>query len=224
MPTDMPMADRQPLQPSSSHKLDEFIAAAKAQGASDESLAVMLKEHGWPAKEVYSAFGRFYERQTGLPIPSAAGQMESAREAFFYLLAFLTLSCWAVAVGAIWFARIDQWFDDPLDYYYRRDLTFPIASILVAFPAYLLAMRSVLREQAQHPEKKESGVRRWLTNWALLITALILIGDLTYFLARFLGGGLSMAFVLKSLVVSIIAGGIFWYYTAAVARRRERAG
>jgi heme A synthase len=149
--------------------------------------------------------------------------MESAREAFFYLLAFLTLGCWSVAVGAIWFARIDQWFDDPLAYSYHRDLTFPIASILVAFPVYLLAMRSVLREQALYPDKRESGVRRWLTNLALLITALILIGDLTYFLARFLGGGLSMSFVLRSLVVSIIAGGIFWYYTAAVARRKERA-
>jgi protein-S-isoprenylcysteine O-methyltransferase Ste14 len=53
----------------------------------------------------------------------------------------------------------------------------------------------------------------------LLITALVVIGDLISFLARFLSGGLSWSFALKSLVVCVIAGAIFWYYTAALRAR-----
>ena len=202
--------------------LDRFIAAAKAKGAADDFLGTLLKEQGWPARDVYGAIGRFYERETGLAVPLPGSRMESAREAFFYLLAFVTLASWAFAVGSIWFVRIEQWFADPLErtsyYWTRRELTFQLAAIFVAFPAFLLAMRTVLREQSRNPEKGDSGVRRWLTNLALFLTALILIGDLTYFLARFLGGGLSIPFALKSLVVSVIAGAIFWYYTAAFAK------
>ena len=44
-----------------------------------------------------------------------------------------------------------------------------MASVLVAFPIFLLVSRSVLHDEALHPEKLGSPVRKWLTYMALVI-------------------------------------------------------
>ena len=93
-----------------------------------------------------------------------------------------------------------------------------MAGVIVAFPIFLLAMRFILREVATHPDKIESGVRRWLTYIALLIAAGVVIGDLITFLTYFLNGELTLRFVLKVLTVIAIAGGVFWYYLGSLKR------
>jgi uncharacterized membrane protein len=80
-------------------------------------------------------------------------------------------------------------------------------------------MRFILREVEKNPEKVESGVRKWLTYIALLVTAGIVIGDLITFLSYFLRGELTARFVLKALMVIAIAGSIFWYYLGFLKRR-----
>ena len=61
-----------------------------------------------------------------------------------------------------------------------------MASIIVAFPIFLGVMRFIVREVEAHPEKLESGVRKWLTYIALLIAAETVIGDLITFLTYLL--------------------------------------
>jgi hypothetical protein len=56
-----------------------------------------------------------------------------------------------------------------------------LASIIVAFPAFIWATRSILRDQMQNPDKAESAVRRWVSNIGLLLTALVFLGDLIAF-------------------------------------------
>jgi hypothetical protein len=91
-----------------------------------------------------------------------------------------------------------------------------LASIIVAFPVYLLAMRFILRDLSAHREKHESGVRRWLTYIALFLASGIVTGDLITFLAFFLRGDLTARFALKVFTVLVIAGGVFWYYLASL--------
>src|SRR5260221_5101306 len=91
-------------------ELDSFLRAAKEKGASDEFLVAMLKDQGWPASAVYGALGRYYAETTGIPIPAARGRLESAREAFFHLLAFATLGTWIVATGSRRFWLIHTWY------------------------------------------------------------------------------------------------------------------
>jgi hypothetical protein len=88
--------------------------------------------------------------------------------------------------------------------------------MIVAFPVYLLAMRSILREVRLHPEKLDSPVRKWLTYIALLIAAGVVVGDLISFLTYFLRGELTARFVTKISVVLVIAGGVFWYYLGSL--------
>jgi hypothetical protein len=205
-----------------SESLSRYIEAVKAKGASDDFLLGLLREQGWPAKDIYAAFARYYESLTGLPVPARAGGAgEAARDAFLYLLAFSTLATWTVALGSLLFTFIDSWFPDPVT---RRQPESPysvsssMACVIVAFPIYLLVMRFILREVESRPEKIESGVRRWLTYSALLIAAGILIGDLITFLTFFLQGELTARFVLKVLTVIAIAGGVFWYYLGSLRK------
>lgn len=210
-------------------KLLEFVEAAKSKGAPDEFLASFLTRRGWPQDDVYAALGRYWERETGLPIPNRSGGGESSRDAFLYLLSFSTLATWACALGSMLFVFIDRWLPDPvatpLYYSLRSAVTWQMASIAVAFPIFLLVMRTILREAQDRPERLLSPVRKWLTYIALLLTAGAMIGDLIWFLDYFLTGELTSRFVLKALTVILIAGAIFIYYrdtNAALVRGRSR--
>jgi hypothetical protein len=210
---------------STSENLVAFIEAAKAQGASDEFMVNLLREEGWAAKDIYAAFARRYEALTGLAVPArGSGAGEGARDAFLYLLAFSTLATWAIAWCSLMCTFIDQWFADPLvrQATSRYEVSSEMASIIVAFPIFLLVSRFIARQVKKNPERLESGIRKWLTYIALFIAAGIVIGDLIVFLTSFLRGELTTRFVLKDLTVLFVAGGIFWYYLVSL-RGGERA-
>ncbi len=204
-------------------RLEQFIEAAKAKGASDEGLAAILSREGWPVSQVYAALGDYWARVAGMAVPTRAGHGESSRDAFLYLLAFSTLSTWASALGSLLFDLINHWLPDAVSAAsligLRSSLTWSMAFLAVAFPIYMLVMRRIVRETRIEPERLQSDVRKWLTWIALLLTAGSMIGDLIWFLDYFLTGELTLRFVLKCLVVFAITGAIFAYYTASVRTR-----
>jgi len=208
----MPQTDLQP-----------FIDAAKSKGAADEFLAALLTRAGWPAADVYRSLGDWWTRETGIAPPIRRTGSEDARDAFLYLLSFATLAVWSAALGSLVFRLIEYWIPDPVarDYFYnfRSTVTWQIASILVALPVYLAMMRFILRDTAAHPERAQSGVKKWLTYIALLFTAGAVISDLVWFLDYFLTGELTLRFVLKCATVLAICGPIFWYYLGSLRGR-----
>jgi hypothetical protein len=203
--------------------LQEFLEAAKRQGASDESLVALLRGRGWPEDDVYRALADHFEKQSGVRVP-AYKRSGSAKDAFLYLLSFSMLATWTIGLGSVMFTLIDRWIRDPLSpannyysggYYQIAD---SLACMIVAFPIYLLTMRSILREVGLHPEKLESPVRKWLTYIALLIAAGVVVGDLITFLTYFLRGELTGRFMAKTSVVLVLAGGVFWYYLGSLQK------
>ena len=96
-------------------RLVEFVRAAKARSVPDDSLAAMLRNAGWPERRIAAALTAYYEGEVGLAVPERGGRAEYAREAFFYLVAFVTLAIWAVAFGHLLYALIDRAFADPLN-------------------------------------------------------------------------------------------------------------
>ena len=125
------------------------------------------------------------EKLTGLEVPTRTRSGAAAKDAFYYLLAFSTLATWTIGFGSLMFTLIEDWIADPLAQssyghgtYANSSLASAIASILVAFPIYLLVMRLIIRDARLDPEKLESGVRKWLTYIALLVATAVMIGDL----------------------------------------------
>lgn len=203
--------------PSTSPRLAlvNFIETALARGASDEFLYQLLRSRGWSQQEVELGFTQVYENLTGLPVPMPAGRLSgSARDAFLYLLSFVTLGIWSQALGQIGFIIVNQLIPDPLNRTYNQAyaMAASLARLIVVFPIYLLLMRLLIQDLGTHPDKYQSGVRKWLTYLALLIAALIAIVDVVVFLTFLLQGELTLRFTYKVIIVLVITTGILWYY------------
>jgi hypothetical protein len=202
--------------------LNEFVAAAKGKGLDDASLVALLKQSGWSERRIYAALSSFYESSIGMPIPARGGRTENARDAFFYLLAFVTLGIWSVALYILASDLIDRALPSALDsgymtsQYFRESIAGELASLIIAFPIFLFVSGRIITETKARPESLESGVRKWLTYIALVVAAITLVGDGVWFLREFLVGDLSTRFVLKALALLLVAGGIFSYYLATM--------
>ncbi len=189
----------------------------------------MLTARGWPEREVYDALADHYQGLKGIEIPRRRGVGASAKEAFFYLVIFLTLATWTIGFAYLAFALIDRWLADPLFFGYQQmfdtmTITSSMAAVLVAFPLYLLVSRAVLRELAEHPETLESPNRNWLTYMALVVAAGVLMGDLITALSYLLRGELTSRFLAKAFVVLLLSGGIFSYYFGGLRRSESSPG
>jgi hypothetical protein len=199
-----------------SQKPNEYVNALKQTGAEDASIIAIMRNAGWPEKDTISALASYYEAKTGLTIPSRQRSSGGPREAFLHLLSFITLGTWCISAGMLWFILIEVWlpdpaarvaFGNPLDGMSRG-----LASVLVAFPVFMLVMRGVWRELLNQPAQADSSIRRWLTYLALLAAAGTLIGDLVAFVQFLLSGEITERFLAKVLVVLVLAGGVFWFY------------
>jgi Domain of unknown function (DUF5671) len=208
-------------------KVSRFIDTAKASGASDEALVGMLTAHGWSEKEAYRALAAHYQSLTNVEIPGRPGSGTAAKDAFFYLVLFSTLATWTIAFGSLAFDLIDKWLADPLSrsnfQYDMYSIAGSLASVIVAFPIFLLVSRAIVRDGRAHPEKLQSPVRKWLTYIALVIAAGCLIGDLITTLAYFLRGEITSRFLAKAFVVLVLSAGVFLHYYGGLKKSEESA-
>jgi hypothetical protein len=205
---------------SQSEDLDRFVRTAKAKAVPDDALVALLRQNGWSERRIYRSLGAYYGDALGMPPPSRSGRTEHARDAFFYLLSFITLGFWTVALGQLFYSLIDRRFPDPVGPYgagssrgaLLSEIAWQLATIIVAYPCFVLVGRLIARELARRPDAVESGVRAWITYVALVIAALVVLMDAIWFLNALLRGELTVKFILDSLVLLVLGGGVFGYY------------
>jgi hypothetical protein len=207
--------------------LHTFVREALSHGASRDAIRAALRDARWPDDEVESALAAWHDAGLGLPVPRRRVGV-SPREAFLYLLLFASLYLVAYHVGAILFAWIERSWPDAAVMDSAVDLRsewvrFGVASLLVAFPVYLLTARITGRAVARDPEKRNSGVRRWLTYLTLFNAACVLIGDFIAVLLGLLKGELTARFMSKAAVVAAIAAWLFTHYMGGLRRDEEDA-
>lgn len=207
--------------------LERFVRDALSQGQSRAQIEGVLAQAGWPPEQVRSALSVYAELAFPVPVPRPRPYL-SAREAFFYLVLFATLYMWALQIGSLLFDLINHAFPDPGrdDSYLARgrsSMRWSVAWVLIAYPVFLFVARKLSRELARSPVKRLSAVRRWLTYVTLFIAATTLLSDMAVLVYNLLGGELSVRFVLKVLVVAVIAGGIFSYYLLDLRREEVEA-
>ncbi|MGA9673269.1 MAG: DUF5671 domain-containing protein [Terracidiphilus sp.] len=211
------------------NRIEEFIQKSLDAGIPVPSFVGLLTARGWTEKQAYSALADHYQRQIGIEAPPRPGSSASARDAFFYLLVFSTLSVWTLSLGSLAFSLIDRWLADPLFRNYGQTfntytVTMSLAGVIVAFPLYLLVSRVVLREAAADPDRLDSGIRKWLTYMALVIAASVFMGDLITALAYLLRGELTSRFLARSVTVFVLSSGVFWYYFGGLRKVEAAAG
>jgi hypothetical protein len=91
-------------------------------------------------------------------------------------------------------------------------IRWPVSMLIVAFPVFAVMARLVARATRLDPTKRASRIRRRLIYIVLFVASLVLIGDLTTLVYYFLGGEVTLRFLLKVLTVGLIAGAVFFSY------------
>ena len=141
------------------------------------------------------------------------------KDFFLHLGIAASLYVSAGSLLALLFAVINIKFPDAAmqyGYYYQptalEALRFPLSALLVMFPLFLFLSWYVRKEVQREPAKLQLWVRRWFIGLTLFVAGGTLVGDVIALLNTFLGGELTIRFVLKMLTVFVVAGAIFGYY------------
>jgi cytochrome c-type biogenesis protein CcmH/NrfF len=196
--------------------LDGFVRTAKSRAVPDDALVALLRQNGWSERRIYGSLSAYYGELLGVAPPSRSGRGEQAREAFLYLLNFITLGFWTVALGRIFIELIARRFPDAAHPVYGHsvvyDVSWQLATLIVAFPCFLVIGRLIAGELRRRPDAFDSGIRAWLTHVALVIAGLIMLSDGIFFVSAFLQGELTTQFILNTIVVIGLGGGVFAYY------------
>ena len=199
-------------------RLQDFIAHARSKGMDHATIRMLLLSSGWKEKDVAQALTA-ESLDMAVPMPPDAG---GARDAFFHLVMFATLYTSVISTIVLFFTYINRMFPDSAmesPYYFDSQLStirWSMAAIIVTFPLFLWMSRLLLKEMERHHEKAWSGVRRWLTYLTLFVAAMALVGDVITLVFNLLEGELSLRFILKVLVVFVIAGLTFTYYLLSI--------
>lgn len=199
------------------YDLQPFLKQALEQGETKESITHALHAAGWPEEEISSALHKYIIVDGfALPVPRREPYL-SAREAFLYLVLFLTLYITTVSFGSLLFAFVERTIPDVLQGMYERTGTLSTirtstASLIITFPIFVLLSRLLERGLEHDPQKRGSKVRKWLTYLTLFIAAVSIIIDLIVLVGSLLSGELTTRFLLKVAIVLVIAGTAFGYY------------
>lgn len=198
-----------------SQDLIVFVKDGLQRGVARGDIEAVLVRAGWPPEQVRRALAGFADVEFAIPVPRPVPAV-SAREAFMYVLMFVTLFLSAYNVGDLLFGVIDQRFPDPAspasDEATQQSIRWSLSSLIVAFPIFVWVSSLIARLVQRDPTKRVSKIRWRLTYVTLFVAACVLIGDVITVIYSFLGGELTTRFVLKVITVAAISGTVFGYY------------
>ncbi|MBI5405433.1 hypothetical protein HY972_00125 [Candidatus Kaiserbacteria bacterium] len=139
---------------------------------------------------------------------------------FFLWAGAMVAFYWSViAFIFLIFDYISYALPNPLAYYpsdpYQSGISSEMASIIVLLPLALVLLRIIRKDIVRDPSRKEIWVRRWALILILFVAGVAMAGDFITLLTSFLSGeDMTLAFLLKVLVVFLVAGGVFLHFIA----------
>jgi len=140
----------------------------------------------------------------------------SPKDFFLHVFAAGSLYLSAITLVTLLWQLVNVWLPEDRGFYETDSVTsllrWSVSFLLVAFPAYVVAMRWIGNDLDRHPEKSELWVRRWSLYGTLFLAAVTLLGDLAFLVYAFLGGDVALRFALKALSIVLVAGGILGYH------------
>jgi hypothetical protein len=153
-------------------------------------------------------------------------EKQNAKFAFFYMLSLVALVFTAISTGMIIFQIINKLVVDDLSLapggFSQDALRFAISAIIIAAPIYFILMKLINKNLLSGEMEKESGIRKWLTYFILLVSAVVMIGWFIATIGSFLNGEFTTKFILKSLTSILISALIFSYYLYDIKREDVR--
>ncbi|MES2436986.1 MAG: DUF5671 domain-containing protein [Patescibacteria group bacterium] len=137
------------------------------------------------------------------------------KDFFLHLGAMVALYITVPTLLVLLFSIIDSAFPIVRDYYsnYTPNISFPVATLIVVFPIFLLLSWLLQKSYAEDSHKKNLIMRKWLLYITLFVSGIVIAGDLVTVIYYFLDGQLiTNAFILKVIAVFVVATAVFVYY------------
>jgi hypothetical protein len=143
----------------------------------------------------------------------------TAKDFFLWAGALVSFYWTIIAYTFLVFDYINYTFPNPLAYYpadpYQSGISGEMAAVIVLLPVYMLLMYLIRKGTDADPTRKEIWVRKWAIILTLFLAGVAMVGDLIALLTTFLNGGeLTTAFLLKVLVIILVAAGVFMHFFA----------
>jgi hypothetical protein len=141
------------------------------------------------------------------------------KDFFLWAGAMIALYWSVVAFILLVFNYISYAFPNALSYLpvnpYDGGVGNEMASITVMFPLYVVLMWLIRKDIAREPGKANVWVRRWALILTLFVAGATIAGDLISLLATFFSGNeLTLGFLLKSVLLLLVAAGAFMHFIA----------
>lgn len=143
-------------------------------------------------------------------------QAGTGRDLFFYLLLFFTLTLSAISAGGILFQVVNHYWSDIVVNYNQAvtsgALQWSLACFIVSSPVFLWANWKINKDTKAGLSSLNSAVRRVIIYLALFIASAVVIGDIIGLVFNFVGGQLTIRFILKVVIILFLGGWINCYY------------
>jgi len=201
------------------NQLASYVQGRLQAGIAKAHIKEELQAVGWSEDEAEGAY-RDGLVAMGIPMPSEVdrptlARQSSAVDVVINFFSFILLGIVAYGLGSLFFSVIDKSFPDPLvqrSWFSDQAIHHAIASLVIAFPAYVVAMRFWFRRFQADEGRTESGLTKWLTYIVLLIASITIVGDLITVLYTLLQGEITARFLLKAVTLLVLAGLVSGFY------------
>ncbi len=140
----------------------------------------------------------------------------SAKDFFLNLGATIALYTVVITLVQLLFTIINTAYPQitsGYNYFGSASISWPVATLIVFFPVFILIMWVLGKQYEVEPERRNTGIHKWLTYITLFLSGLAMAIDLITILYYFIDGQeLTTGFILKVLALLIVAFSIFTYY------------
>lgn len=204
-------------------KISTYVTEKVRAGASKSDIHEQLASVGWSEDEINNIYAQALVA-LGVPVPEKGSygisvKKTSTVETVLNLFSFILLGIITTAIGTLYFNIIEYFFPDPLSmqYYYYYEgannaIHYAMAGLIIGFPILVMVLRMWFKKFREEENKVEANLTKWVTYLVLLVSAVVIVGDLITVLYTFLQGEISIRFFFKGLTVLAIAGSIFGFY------------
>lgn len=147
----------------------------------------------------------------------------AAKFAFFYLLSLVALIFMALSTGMIIFQIINKYIVDLIRQYSGdysdNQMKFAISALIISTPIFYVTLKQIMKSLYSGELGQDSQIRKWLSYLVLLVTSVVMIGWMIGIINGFLGGELTLKFILKAITAIGISAAVFSFYYYDIKRK-----
>ncbi len=211
-------------------KLLPYINKKRQEGLKDADIRDSLKSVGWSEADLNSAF-----TLSDIPLPDGSvvatttqvtakdNESHTLWDTFLHVLMFINLCIYATALNMVQHVLIEKLLGSGYQnrfsgaYYLYSDgsnflLTSAASAIIVSLPLFIVLFMRIHRMTLQDPTLKELKSRKTLIYTTLVVTFVIMLGNVISILYKFLNGEVTFNTFFHFLSPVTICSLIFAYY------------